>query len=139
MAFDVATARVLPNIPAMLELRNVAVIAGGQPLLRDISASFPQSHFGAIIGPSGCGKTTLLRAIAGLLEISGGSILWNGQDLEEEDLSPSELGYVPQFSIAHARLTAAENLRSAARLRVRGLRPRERNAQIHQILEAIGI
>lgn len=123
----------------MLELHDVTVAAGGQPLLHGISAAFPDTHFGAIIGPSGCGKTTLLRAIAGLIEISEGSILWGGRDLEQEDLSPSELGYVPQFGIAHARLTAAENLRSAARLRVRGLRPRDRAARIHQILEAIGI
>lgn len=123
----------------MLELRDVGVFAGGHPLLQGISASFPQNHFGAIIGPSGCGKTTLLRAIAGLIETSGGHILWENHDLEERDLAPSELGYVPQFSIAHGRLTAAENLRSAARLRVRGLRARDRTARIHHILESIGI
>ncbi|MCC6356281.1 MAG: ATP-binding cassette domain-containing protein [Verrucomicrobiae bacterium] len=123
----------------MLELHDVSVTADGQPLIRGISAAFPDTHFGAIIGPSGCGKTSLLRAIAGLIQTSGGNILWQGRDLEQQDLAPSELGYVPQFSIAHARLTVAENLRSAARLRVRGLGHRARADRIHQILQSIGI
>lgn len=123
----------------MLEIHDVTVNADGQSLLRGVSAAFPDTHFGAIIGPSGCGKTTLLRAIAGLIEISEGAILWGGRDLEREDLAPSELGYVPQFSIAHPQLTATENLRSASRLRVRGLRRRDRAARIRAILESIGL
>jgi ABC-type multidrug transport system ATPase subunit len=89
-------------------------------LISDASIEVCQGHFMAIVGPSGCGKTTLLRVIAGLNEASSGSIFWNGRNLaEDEDLSPSEIGYVPQFSIAFDELSVEESIESTIRLRVR--------------------
>ncbi len=46
--------------------------------LADISFSVAEGEFCCVVGPSGCGKTTLLRAIAGLDELDGGSILVGG-------------------------------------------------------------
>ena len=80
------------------------------PLLTNISAWYPASHFGAILGPSGCGKSTLLKAIAGIIPHTSGSIFWHGRNLEETDLPPGELGYVPQFSCTQPLLTVRENL-----------------------------
>lgn len=90
-------------------------------LLHDINFCVPKGHFMAIVGPSGCGKTTLLKAIAGIKDTTDGSFWWEGRNLEEEgDFSPSEIGYVPQFSIAHEELTVDECVENAARLRVAG-------------------
>lgn len=89
------------------------------PLLEGITAAIPENHLMAVVGPSGCGKTTLLKLIAGLQEESGGRILWNGEDLADRGgLLPQELGYVPQFSIAHEFLTVTECVGNAVRLRV---------------------
>ena len=78
-------------------------------MLSDVSARFPRGHFGAIIGPSGCGKSTLLKVITGIAHgDEEGQIHWDGRNLMEEDFSPSEIGYVPQFSIAHDELTVRE-------------------------------
>ena len=89
-------------------------------LIEDASLKVHSGHFMAIVGPSGCGKTTLLKIIAGLNVESKGHVFWNGRDLSEEgDLEPSEIGYVPQFSIAYELLTVEESIRSAIRLRVR--------------------
>jgi len=90
------------------------------PLLSGISAWYPASHFGAIIGPSGCGKSTLLKVIAGIIPHTSGSISWQGKNLEETDLPPHELGYVPQFSCTQPLLTVRENLIYSARLRRKG-------------------
>jgi len=87
------------------------------PLLSGVSAWYPASHFGAIIGPSGCGKSTLLKVIAGIIPHTSGSISWQGDNLEETDLPPHELGYVPQFSCTQSLLTVRENLIYSARLR----------------------
>ncbi|MEY3481908.1 MAG: hypothetical protein RIQ71_2683, partial [Verrucomicrobiota bacterium] len=108
----------------MLELKRVTVAIGGEeapPLLCEISASFRRGELCALIGPSGSGKTTLMRAVAGMADTREGSLHWNGRDLEEEDLPPSQIGYVPQFTISHEDLTAAENVRLALRLRVGGI------------------
>ena len=88
------------------------------PLLDQVSFTLPPGHFMAIVGPSGCGKTTLLKIIAGLQPESSGRLLWRGEDLAEDGgLTASELGYVPQFSIAHAPLTVWECVVNAVRLR----------------------
>ncbi len=92
---------------------------GELKLLNNVSFEVPKGHFMAIVGPSGCGKTTLLKAIAGMISETDGRFLWNGRDLAEEDFEPSEIGFVPQFSIAYEQLTVDENVESAARLRCR--------------------
>ena len=88
------------------------------PLLDQVSFALPPGHFMAIVGPSGCGKTTLLKIIAGLQPETSGRLLWRGADLADDgDLTASELGYVPQFSIAHDPLTVEECVENAIMLR----------------------
>jgi len=102
-------------------------------LINDASLKVNSGHFMAIVGPSGCGKTTLLKLIAGLNVESKGNIYWNGRDLSEDgDLEPSEIGYVPQFSIAYELLTVEESIRSAIRLRVR-----TRRGEFRELLERV--
>ncbi|MEO7933751.1 MAG: ATP-binding cassette domain-containing protein [Chthoniobacterales bacterium] len=124
----------------MLELRDISYHAGELPLLQHLTLDWPSSHFGAILGPSGCGKTTLLRLIAGLHNPSEGTLLWQGRDLlTEGDLHPSEIGYVPQFSIAYDALTVRESLASALRLRVAELREAEQTERIEKTLLDCGL
>ncbi|NBR49074.1 ATP-binding cassette domain-containing protein, partial [bacterium] len=106
----------------MLEIKNVSlqVSDNERPLLFEVSAEYPLAHFGAIIGPSGCGKTTLLKLIAGIAPgEEEGEVFWKDRNLEEDDFSPGEIAYVPQFSIAHEELTVRECVTYALRLRVR--------------------
>jgi len=110
----------------MLEAKNVCLEMDAPPgseeeslhLLREVAFQVPQGHLMAIVGPSGCGKTTLLKVIAGIAEQTEGSLKWEERDLkEEEDLHPGELGYVPQFSVAHELLTVEECVASSMALR----------------------
>jgi len=108
----------------VLELKEIrfAIQKGADEvaLLDGIDLRVPTGHFMAIVGPSGCGKSTLLKLIAGICQESSGSIFWNGRNLSEEgDLEASEIGYVPQFSIAFEALTVEENIAAAVRLRAK--------------------
>lgn len=128
----------------MLELENVSLTLeqAGDPLtlLSQITAKFPRNHFAAIIGPSGCGKSTLLKTIAGIARgEEEGHIFWDRRDLEEEDFEPSEIGYVPQFSIAHAELTVQESVEMALRLRVGGLRSSRLEETTLSFLQEVGL
>jgi len=128
----------------VLELKDVTLFIGGgedvRPLLADVSVSFPKGHFGAIIGPSGCGKSTMLKVITGIAPgEEEGAIFWNGRDVAEEDFSPSEVGYVPQFSIAHEELTVRECVSYAMRLRVRGMRGGALEEAVGNVLEEVGM
>ncbi|MFV0416597.1 MAG: ATP-binding cassette domain-containing protein [Chthoniobacterales bacterium] len=128
----------------MLELRDVSLFIDNgsdvHPLLADISAQLPKGHFAAIIGPSGCGKSSLLKTIAGIAHgDEEGDIFWEKHNLNERDFAPSEIGYVPQFSIAHEELTVLESVDTALRLRVAGLSTDDRELQIERILTEVGL
>jgi putative ABC transport system ATP-binding protein len=84
-------------------------------VLRGVDFEATRGQLTFLVGPSGCGKTTLISAIAGLLDRSGGKVELFGQDLQE--LTPRDqilfrrknLGFVyQQFNLLPA-LTAAEN------------------------------
>lgn len=66
-------------MPRQLEVREVSVAYGSQPVVRDISLTLSTGAIGCLLGPSGCGKTTLLRAIAGFEPVSSGEIHLHGR------------------------------------------------------------
>ncbi len=128
----------------MLELKDISLsIEQGEDdhfLLADVTARIPRGHFAAIIGPSGCGKSTLMKVIAGIKEHTTGTIHWDGRDLSADgDMEPHEIGYVPQFSIAHDLLTVDECVEGALRLRVAGLGGEELNGRIDKVLKDTGL
>ena len=69
----------------MLELKNVCFTAEGEAgraeILKDISLTVPDGRFVVLTGPNGGGKTTLAKAVMGLVPVTSGQILWNGQDI----------------------------------------------------------
>jgi ABC-type multidrug transport system ATPase subunit len=128
----------------MLELKEVSftIRKDGEeiPLVDRASIHVPKGHFMAIVGPSGCGKTTLLKTIAGLNPESSGALFWDGRNLSEDgDFSPSEIGYVPQFSIAYDPLTVDESVEAATRLRVRSRSTEELDQRIDRVLDETGL
>ncbi|MFM2198409.1 MAG: hypothetical protein RLZZ505_1841 [Verrucomicrobiota bacterium] len=128
----------------MLELKDVCftINKDGEDvnLVDHVSIQVPKGHFMAIVGPSGCGKTTLLKTIAGLNPESDGALFWEGRNLSEDgDFSPSEIGYVPQFSIAYDPLTVDESVEAATRLRVRTRDTAELDHRIDRVLEETGL
>lgn len=127
----------------MLELRQITVTAENSPdapvLLSEISGCFPRGEVCALLGPSGSGKTTLVRAVAGISPTAEGSLHWEGANLDANDLEPSQIGYVPQFTISQENLTAEENVILALRLRVAGLAGAQLRERAAELLRLTGI
>ncbi len=126
----------------MLELDGITFTlpprSGGHTLLEDISLTIPPGSFVAVIGPSGCGKSTLLKVISGIEEESSGRLLWQGQQIGHDvDFEFTEIGYVPQFSIAYESLTVSENVQSC--LRIRTAESAHHAAIEEQVLAATGL
>lgn len=84
-----------PVVP-VIETKKVWVHYGDSCALRDISLTVRERDFLGIIGPNGGGKSTLLKALLGLLEPSGGQIRVFG--LPPRQAAPM-IGYVPQLAL----------------------------------------
>lgn len=88
-------------------------------LLSGVHFDVEAGQFIAVIGASGCGKSTLLKALAGIISPSSGEIRFAGQSAAELNRRlPLAVGYLPQFGAFHERLSTAENLQTAASLRL---------------------
>ena len=128
----------------MLELQNISLDIGTEEepvrLLDDVTFRLREGgQLVAVLGPSGCGKSTLIKTIAGLREASSGKAIWKGRDLSEQDFEPAEVGYVPQFSIAHEKLEVWECIEDAIRLRSAGLSRDELDARVDNVLLEVGM
>ena len=64
-----------------MEVRKLTVGYGAAWVLDQVSLQIGAGEFVGIVGCTGCGKTTLLKAMAGLLEVQGGEILLDGKNI----------------------------------------------------------
>ncbi len=89
----------------------------GSKAIDDISFTVHDKEFMVIVGPSGCGKSTLLRMIAGLEEISEGTL--SIDDKKINDLSPRDrdISMVFQNYALYPHMTVYDNLAFGLRLR----------------------
>ncbi len=102
---------------ALIELMHVVAGYGGAPILNGVSMAIEQSDIGVIVGPNGAGKSTTLKAIFGLLKVTGGSIEFGGEDVANslpDRLVPKGLSFVPQEKNVFTSMTVQENLEMGA-------------------------
>lgn len=66
----------------MLELKNISVGYEKASVFNGVSATFEKGKLTGIIGVNGCGKSTLMKAILGILPLSGGEVVIDGNDLQ---------------------------------------------------------
>jgi heme exporter protein A len=93
---------------------------GEHHVLRGVSFSVAGGQCLQVTGANGAGKTTLLRAICTLVPLESGRVLWRGADqAADPDAFHAELSYLGHENALKGELTAAENLRFAARMRRR--------------------
>ncbi len=87
------------------------------PILHGVSLEILPGEIVALLGPNGAGKSTLVKAIAGLVRVSSGTVRFLGQDitgLPTHRRVQAGLIYVPQSRNVFARLTVQENLKLGA-------------------------
>jgi branched-chain amino acid transport system ATP-binding protein len=102
---------------ALIELKHVVGGYGGAPILNGVDMAIEQSDIGVIVGPNGAGKSTTLKAIFGLLKVTGGTIEFGGRDVANslpDALVPMGLGFVPQEKNVFTSMSVEENLEMGA-------------------------
>ena len=96
----------------LIRLRKLTKRFGTRCALADVDLEVDTRQIVGVVGPDGAGKTTLIRALAGLLEIEAEVASVLGYDVRGDvtDLK-ARIGYVPQAFGLHRDLSVDENLR----------------------------
>ena len=104
----------------LIELKQVVGGYGGAPILNGIDIAIEREDIGVIVGPNGAGKSTALKAIFGLVKVTGGEVLFKGQNVANslpDKLVPMGLSFVPQEKNVFVTLSVEENLEMGAFVR----------------------
>jgi len=117
---------------AELTFKNVIKKYGKNEVIHDINLEIHDKEFLVLVGPSGCGKSTLLRMVAGLEEISGGTISINGKVINEMAPKDRGLAMVFQNYALYPHMNVFNNMAFGLKLRKT---PKE---EIRQRVEEVG-
>lgn len=104
----------------MLEVHNLRVHYGAVEAIKGISFRIEAGEMVGLIGANGAGKSTILRALSGLVQPSGGTIEFQGKSLV--GLPPHQIirlgiGHVPEGRRLFPKMSVLENLKMGAYLR----------------------
>lgn len=97
-------------------LEAIGVVAGYRPelpIIHDVNMYVNAGEIVTIIGPNGAGKSTFIRAIAGLLTVTSGKVMLDGNDITGVPahlMAESGIGFVPQTDNVFTTLSIHENL-----------------------------
>lgn len=121
-----------------VEIESVSKRRGdGSPVLSDVSLRVPDGGFLALAGPRGCGNSALLRMIAGLEEISEGTISIGGNIINAVPPKERDVAAVFPNTALYPHLTVYGNI--AFGLRRRGLEAGEIDRRVREAAQALEI
>ena len=107
-----------------------------RPAVDDLHLEIDDGEFLVLVGPSGCGKSTSLRMLAGLEQVTSGSILLDGDDVTEVDPKDRDIAMVFQNYALYPHMSVAENMGFALKLAKRPKHEiRERVEKAAQMLD----
>ncbi|MBV1867765.1 MAG: sn-glycerol-3-phosphate ABC transporter ATP-binding protein UgpC [Marinosulfonomonas sp.] len=122
---------------AEVQLNSISKSYGATTVIDDLDLTIESKEFVALVGPSGSGKSTLLRIIAGLEDISGGTIQLDGRDVTHIDPSDRDMAMVFQSYALYPHMSVAENMTFA--LRMRKAPEAEVQKRLDQALDILGL
>ena len=102
----------------------------GVPAVNDLSLSVADGEFMVLVGPSGCGKTTALRMVAGLEEITDGTIAIGGRVMNNVLPKDRDIAMVFQNYALYPQMTVAQNMGFA--LKIRGVAKSEIAVRVNE-------
>ncbi|PUE13061.1 sn-glycerol-3-phosphate ABC transporter ATP-binding protein UgpC [Limnohabitans sp. T6-20] len=91
-------------------LKTYGAGAKANTVIHDLNASIADGEFVVIVGPSGCGKSTLLRMVAGLEDISGGTISIGERVVNELEPAERDIAMVFQNYALYPHMSVFDNM-----------------------------
>jgi multiple sugar transport system ATP-binding protein len=99
-----------------VRLRDLCIKLGGNEIIKDLNLAVEEGEFLVLLGPSGCGKSTLLHSIAGLIDVTSGTVEIGGADMTCADPSERGIGMVFQSYALYPTMTVERNMSFGLRI-----------------------
>ena len=123
---------------ATLALEQVTkVFANGVEAVRQLDLFVDDGEFVILVGPSGCGKTTALRMVAGLEDVTAGTIRLDDKVVNDLSAKERDVAMVFQNYALYPHMNVIENI--AFSLRVRGVSKQERERKARATADVLGL
>ncbi|MBB2974047.1 ABC transporter ATP-binding protein [Mesorhizobium sp. RMAD-H1] len=120
-----------------LRIAGLSAGYGATRVLERLDLDIRKGEFVALLGSSGCGKTTLLRAIAGFMQPTAGSISVAGRDVTHLPPDRRGMALVFQSYALWPHMTVAQNIGYG--LKLKGLRRPEITRRVGELEELLGL
>ncbi|HXC78265.1 MAG TPA: sn-glycerol-3-phosphate ABC transporter ATP-binding protein UgpC [Candidatus Acidoferrum sp.] len=102
---------------ASVSFRDVEKTFGSAKVIHGIGFDIQDGEFMVLVGPSGCGKSTLLRMLAGLEDISAGTVAIDGKVVNDVDSKDRDIAMVFQSYALYPHMTVADNMGFSLKVR----------------------
>ncbi len=113
------------------------VYKGGVKAVTDLNLEIGDGEFVVLVGPSGCGKSTALRMVAGLEEITDGTVKIDGKVVNDEDPGNRDIAMVFQNYALYPHMTIYNNI--AFPLQCRKVPKDEIDKKVKEVAELLGL
>ena len=133
---------------AILEVTGLHKHFGGIHVTRDVNFSMEEGEQSAIIGPNGAGKSTFMNLLTGYHRCDAGKVMFEGEDITNRPphrIARMGISRAFQISSIFAKMTVAENVRSAVHAQMRrsfdmlGVASRIGTAETGRVLSLCGL
>jgi multiple sugar transport system ATP-binding protein len=122
---------------ASVQIRDVRKSFGDVEILHGVSVPIEDGQFVVLVGPSGCGKSTLLRMLAGLENITSGTISIGGRVVNKVHPKERDIAMVFQNYALYPHMTVAKNMGFS--LMLRGASKSEIDTRVNRAAQILGL
>lgn len=117
-----------------LHIQNLTKKFGEQVALNGINISIDRNEIIGLLGPNGAGKSTLMKCIVGIHHFDEGQIVFNGNDiLEEEITSKKNIGFLPENNPLYLDMYVKESLQFLANVH------QISKSRIEEVIDLVGL
>ncbi|MCB9357993.1 MAG: ATP-binding cassette domain-containing protein [Calditrichaeota bacterium] len=122
----------------MIELQDVSKSYGGVKAVDGVTLQVPKGQILGFLGPNGAGKTTTMRMITGFMPPTAGTIVVDGQSMEDHSLAIREkIGYLPEMAPVYQDMNVLDYLHYVCALR--RIPQERRNTRIKEVVDRCGL